>query len=78
MFCHIKKNWQGRPLIDIETVVSLISSTTTKKGLKVTCKVDTNKYELQRKVSEEDMNSINMQECDQYGWWNYIIRPINK
>ena len=78
LFCYISKNWQGKPLIDIETVISLISSTTTKKGLKVTCKVDTNKYELQRKVSEEEMNSINMQECDQYGWWNYIIRPINK
>lgn len=75
LFCYITKNWQGKPLIDIETVVSLISSTTTKKGLKVICKVDTNRYELQRKVSEEEMNSINMQECDKYGWWNYIIRP---
>lgn len=78
LFCYISKNWQGKPLIDIETVVSLISSTTTKKGLKVICKVDTNRYELQRKVSEEEMNSINMQECDRYGWWNYVIRPSNK
>ena len=25
------KNWQGQPLIDIETVISLISNTTTKR-----------------------------------------------
>ena len=37
LFCYISKNWQGKPLIDIETVVQLISSTTTEKGLKVVC-----------------------------------------
>ena len=30
MFCYISKNWQGQPLIDIETVINLINSTTTK------------------------------------------------
>ena len=37
MFCYISKNWQGQPLIDIETVISLISNTTTEKGLTITC-----------------------------------------
>lgn len=40
MFCYISKNWQGQPLIDIETVISLISNTTTKKGLSITCQLD--------------------------------------
>lgn len=75
LFCFITKNWQGKPLIDIETVVNLISSTTTSKGLKVKCVVDTKKYELNQKITDEQADSINMQECDQFGKWNYIIRP---
>ena len=77
LFCYITKNWQGKPLVDIETVVNLISSTTTKKGLKVRCVVDTNKYELKQKITDEQAESINLEECDQFGKWNYIIRPSN-
>ena len=44
MFCYISKNWQGKPLIDIETVVSLISNTTTQNGLKIDCLVDNNVF----------------------------------
>lgn len=75
LFCYITKNWQGKPLIDIETIVNLISSTTTSKGLKVICKVDTNKYELKRKITDEELSSVNMQECDRFRKWNYIIKP---
>ena len=75
LFCYITKNWQGQPLVDIETVINLISSTTTKKGLKVRCVVDTNKYELKQKITDEQADTINMEECDQFGKWNYIIRP---
>ncbi|MCD8294504.1 MAG: ISAzo13 family transposase [Clostridia bacterium] len=77
LFCYISKNWQGQPLIDIETVVNLISSTTTKKGLKVICKVDENKYELKKQVSDEEMASINLERLETFGYWNYIIRPNN-
>jgi hypothetical protein len=34
MFCYISKNWRGKPLITVEAVVRLISSTTTPNGLK--------------------------------------------
>ena len=75
LFCYITKKWQGKPLADIETVVNLISSTTTSKGLKVKCLVDTNKYELNKKITDEQAETINLEECDQFGFWNYIIRP---
>ncbi len=75
LFCYISKNWQGKPLINIETIVSLISSTTTTKGLRVICKVDENRYELKRKVSDEEMKAINLERCETLGYWNYIIRP---
>lgn len=75
LFCYITRSWQGKPLIDIETVVQLISNTTTSKGLKVICQVDNNKYELSRKVSDEDFENINIISEETLGDWNYIIRP---
>ena len=78
LFCYITKNWQGKPLVDVETVVNLISSTTTRNGLKVNCVVDTNKYELKKQISNEMIGTINIEECEQFGKWNYIIRPNRK
>lgn len=75
LFCYISKSWQGQPLTDIETVVSLISNTTTAKGLKVKCQVDTNKYELKRKVTDEELAKIQLFPCDKFGNWNYVIKP---
>lgn len=75
LFCYITKNWEGKPLKDIVTVINLISSTTTSKGLKVKCVADYNKYELNRKISEEEAETINLEPCDQFENWNYIIRP---
>ena len=76
LFCYISKNWQGQPLIDIETIVSLIGSTTTKKGLKVLCQVDNNIYETGKKISEQEKESINVEFLEPFTQWNYIIRPI--
>ena len=75
MFCYISKNWQGQPLVDIETVVSLITSTTTKKGLQIECVVDENKYETGRKISDEELAEIALFPCEPFGNWNYIIKP---
>ena len=75
LFCYISKNWQGQPLIDIETIVSLIGSTTTTKGLKVICQVDSNTYEVGRKITDEEKNQINIEFLEPNEQWNYIIRP---
>ncbi|HBO36627.1 MAG TPA: hypothetical protein DD633_08795 [Sphaerochaeta sp.] len=45
LFSHISKNWRGRPLVSLAVIISLIGSTTTKKGLRVRCGIDTNEYE---------------------------------
>lgn len=74
LFCYISKNWEGKPLYDIETVVNLISSTTTKKGLTVKCIVDNNKYEKGLKVTDEEKDKINITFVDDMTW-NYIIKP---
>lgn len=46
MFSFISSNWRGEPLRDYETIVNLISRTTTAKGLKVICRLD------RRKISD--------------------------
>ena len=74
LFCYISKNWQGQPLVDIETVVKLISSTTTKRGLKVDCVVDQNTYERGLAVSDEAFAAIDLEPIAPFGQWNYIIR----
>ena len=74
LFCYITKNWQGQPLVDIQTAVNLIGATTTAKGLKVVCKADYNEYPLSKKVSDEDYNSISISRIDPFGEWNYIIK----
>lgn len=75
LFCYVSKNWAGKPLIDVETVVNLISSTTTKTGLSVVCKRDDNIYPLKQKVSDEDFGAINIRKISPFEEWNYIIFP---
>jgi len=75
LFCYISKNWQGQPLIDIETVVNLIGSTTTEKGLTVKCIVDPNYYEPGTKITEEQKEALNIEFVGPNQKWNYIIRP---
>ena len=50
MFGYISKNWEGKPLINIETVVNYISNTTTTTGLKIECRVDDRQYQKGVKV----------------------------
>ena len=73
LFCYITKNWQGQPLVDIQTAVNLIGSTTTSAGLKVICKADYNDYPLSKKVSDKDYHSIPIDKINPFGNWNYII-----
>jgi hypothetical protein len=76
LFCFISKNWQGKPLIDVQTAIDLIGSTQTSTGLKVICVRDDTEYELAKKVSDEDFKSINMDKIAPFGCWNYFLRPI--
>ena len=75
LFSFITSNWRGEPLRDYETIVNLIAGTTTAKGLKVTCRLDRRKYPTGRKVSDEEMENINVERNKFHGEWNYVIRP---
>lgn len=75
LFSQISKNWRGKPLETLETIVNLIASTTTVTGLKVMCTVDTNIYERGIKVSDEELEGINILRNEFCGNWNYTIHP---
>ena len=78
LFCFITKNWQGKPLIDINTTVNLIASTKTKEGLEVKCEVDNNIYATGKKVSKDEFAQINIEKVGQNESWNYIIHGFKK
>lgn len=75
LFSFISSNWRGEPLRDYETVVKLISNTTTTKGLSVKCRLDRRKYPVGRKVTDKEFATINIKPQSFHGEWNYIINP---
>jgi transposase len=75
LFSFISQNWRGKPLVDYETVVNLISKTKTATGLKVSCRLDKRLYPTGRKVSDEQWATINMLPDRFHGEWNYTIKP---
>jgi hypothetical protein len=75
MFCYISSHWKGQPLINVETVITLIGSTTTTTGLKIICVKDDSIYELGLKVSDEDFENINIKNELTCPAWNYTIFP---
>jgi hypothetical protein len=75
LFSFITSNWRGEPLRDYHTVVRLIASTTTAKGLTVTCRLDRRSYAAGRRVTEEEMATINIKPARFHGEWNYVIQP---
>lgn len=74
LFCYISKNWHGKPLIDIETTVNLIGSTTTTAGLKVICQVDHRHYDISVKIPDEDFDNIDISTMGPNEAWNCIIK----
>ncbi len=78
MFCHITQNWRGKPLVSHETMVKLIGSTTTGKGLKIMAELNDNQYETGIKISDEELANINIKRATFHGEWNYQISPQEK
>lgn len=75
LFCYITQNWRGKPLINLQTIVNLISSTTTQAGLTVRAELDTNTYETGLKVSDHELAALHLTKHKMHGAWNYTIKP---
>jgi hypothetical protein len=75
LFAFITQNWRGKPLVSHQVIVQLIGATTTETGLKVSCEIDGGHYPKAIKVSDEEMDTLNIKRADFHGEWNYTISP---
>jgi hypothetical protein len=75
LFAFITQNWRGKPLVSYEVIVQLIANTTTKTGLTVACRLDADVYEKGIKVSDAEMDALNIKLADFHGEWNYTVAP---
>jgi hypothetical protein len=75
LFSFITCNWRGKPLVSYRTIVELIAATTTDTGLKVRCQLDQTAYPAGIKVSDAELEAVNLSRHDFHGDWNYTINP---
>jgi hypothetical protein len=75
LFSYISINWRGKPLTSLETIIELLSHTTTTKGLTVTAVIDKNSYPTKIKISDEEMQQLSIVRHEFHGDWNYTVKP---
>jgi hypothetical protein len=75
LFSYISINWRAKPLVSLETVIELVSHTTTKEGLSVRAMVDQNTYPTGIKVTDEELEKLNIVAEAFHGEWNYTVKP---
>jgi hypothetical protein len=80
MFSEITKNWAGKPLESLETVVHFARHTRTRTGLRVEAYRDQRVYQKGIRVSDQELQQISLVRSDSLGPWNYTIspRPLNR
>lgn len=75
MFAFISMNWRGQPLTSFETVVDWIRGTRTRSGLRIKAALDKREYAAGEKITEEEMNGLNLVSSRANPQWNYTLLP---
>jgi Rhodopirellula transposase DDE domain len=75
MCSFISMNWKGEPLVSYEAVVNLISTTTTKSGVKVVAELDQNTDETGINISDKPMDALHLRYHKKHPAWNYTVSP---
>jgi hypothetical protein len=75
LFSFIAMNWRGKPLVSLAATVNLIAGTTTEAGLRVRSEIDKRTYPQGVKVTDAQMDQIDLAPHDFHGDWNYTIHP---
>lgn len=75
MCCQITANWRGKPLESLEVVVSLIGDTNTSAGLRIQAALDAGQYPKGIKVSDAEMQKLQIDRAHFHGEWNDTILP---
>ena len=68
-------NWRGKPLVSLETIISLIAGTTNSSGLEVYARLDESAYPDKINVTNVELKAVNIDGREFHPEWNYIIRP---
>lgn len=77
LFSFISINWRGKPLTTYQTIINLITSTKTNTGLQVQARLNKKTYKKGIKVTEIEMQELNIHKDKFHGEWNYTIKPRN-
>src|SRR5260370_6039598 len=75
LFSFISINWRAKPLTSLETVIELISHTTTQQGLHVTAIKDSQTYPTGLTVSDAEPKALSIVRDDFHGEWIYSSPP---
>jgi Rhodopirellula transposase DDE domain len=76
LFSFISINWRAKPLTSLETVIELISQTTTARcGLQVTAIKDSQTYPTGIIVTDAQLKALNIVRDPFHGECNSIIKP---
>jgi transposase len=75
LFSFITMNWRGKPLTSLETIINLIGATTTRNGLEVYARLDEGTYPDKIRVTDADLEAVNIRGEDFHPEWNYAITP---
>ncbi|MFE2917374.1 ISAzo13 family transposase [Kitasatospora indigofera] len=77
LFSHISMNWRGKPLTSHDVIVSSIAATTTRTGLTVEARLDTDTYDTGVKVTDAEIDALPMHRHRFHGDWNYTLHPAD-
>ena len=74
LFSFITQNGRGKPLYDLQTVINLIGSTTTRQGLSVRCAVDETIYKKGIIVTDSELAAVKLCPHNFHGEWNDTVK----
>ena len=75
LFSQISLNWAGKPLRNLDIMLNYIRGTTTQTGLTVRAARLDGTFEKGQRVSDAQMQQLNIEQQSVCSQWNYTIRP---
>lgn len=75
LFSFVSLNWRCQPLINYQTVISLIEGTKTSKGLTVRASLDDQRYPVGGTVSKLAFAALSLERNPALARWNYSLCP---
>ena len=74
LFSAISANWAGEPLTSYTKMLNFLEATTTQQGSVVKAILCETHYQTGLKISDEQMDCLNLYQHDTLPQWNYTVR----